>query len=107
MLFDWELGGACPPDATWLSLVAIGAEEVPTKIVVPRRPGHARLRSLDVPTLLLLAGRSRVHNVNRVAANARRLLPNVTVDVLAHVSHHGMPMVDADQLNSRIVEFLS
>jgi len=105
-LFGWELGDACALDATWLNLVAIGAEEVPTKIVVPRRPSRARLRGLNVPTLVLLAGRSRVHKVNRVAANARRLLPNVTVDVLPHVSHHGMPMVDADRLNSRILEFL-
>lgn len=106
-LFGWEAGGAGVLDAQWLNLAATGAAEFQTRIVVPRRPSRERLRGLAVPTLLLLAGRSRVHNVDRVAANARRLLPDVTVDVLPHVSHHGLPMVDADRLNSRMIEFLS
>jgi pimeloyl-ACP methyl ester carboxylesterase len=105
-LFGWELGGAGALDAQWLNLAAAGAAEFRTKIVVPRRPSRERLRGLAVPTLLLLAGRSRVHNVDRVAANARLLLPDVTVDVLPHVSHHGLPMLDADRLNSRMIEFL-
>jgi pimeloyl-ACP methyl ester carboxylesterase len=105
-LLRWEVGGAGTIDAEWLNLAAVGADEFQTKLVVPPRPRRERLRGLAVPTLLLLAGRSRAHNIDRVAANARRLLPDVVVNVLPHVSHHGMPMVNADQLNSRMIEFL-
>src|SRR5215470_6050833 len=56
-LFEWELGGGRALDADWLNLATTGAAEFRTKIVVPRKPSHERLRGLDIPTLLLLAGR--------------------------------------------------
>lgn len=109
-LFDWEAGGREAGDAAldpaWLNLAAIGAAECPTRLVVPRRPRRAQLRRLTVPTLLLLAGRSRVHDIERVGAAARRLLPDVAVTVLPDVSHHGIPFRHAERLNEELLKFL-
>lgn len=45
-------------------------------------------------TLVVLAGASRVHDAERVAAAARRRLPDVETAVLPGVTHHGMPYAD-------------
>lgn len=103
---DARSGAAGDLREAWLDLSATVADEVPTKIVMPRRPSRDQLRGLSVPTLVLLAGASRAHDVDRVAATARTLLPDVTVEALPGVSHHGMPFVRAVQLNARLVEFL-
>jgi pimeloyl-ACP methyl ester carboxylesterase len=100
---DWETGGA-PLDPAWLELAAAGTR-FPTRLVVPRRPSRRQLRELDVPTLVVLAGRSRAHDMRRVAARASRL-PHVTVTELPDVSHHGMPSVHADRLNRELLAFL-
>jgi pimeloyl-ACP methyl ester carboxylesterase len=104
-LFGWEAGDAGPLDATWLDLTA-AASEVSTRLVIPRRPSRARLRGLTVATLVLLAGRSRAHDIDRVAAGARRSLPDVTIGVLPDVSHHGVPFRHAERLNRELLAFL-
>lgn len=104
--FGWEAAQAGPLDAGWLDRAAAAAE-VRTKLVIPRRPAAEPLRGLEVPTLVLLAQRSRAHDVDRVAAGARRLLPNATVQVLPDVSHHGMPIRHAERLNRELLAFLA
>jgi pimeloyl-ACP methyl ester carboxylesterase len=106
-LIAWETGGA-PVDPAWLKLVCLGAADFPrSKVVVGRRPGAERLRGCTVPTLVLLAGDSRVHDIRRVSANAREAMPEVTTAVLPGVSHHAMPTGKSTQLDRHVVEFLS
>ncbi|MEV6569343.1 alpha/beta fold hydrolase [Streptomyces kronopolitis] len=101
----WEAGGR-PLDATWLELYARGAARTPrAKTVMARRPPAAQLRGLTVPTLVLLAGRSKVHDIARVRAGAQRLLPDVECAVIDDASHHGLPMANADQVNRRLQTF--
>jgi len=59
-----------------------------------------------VPTLVLVAEKTRSHDPARVAANARRLLPEVTTAVLPGATHHTIPMVDAAELNGQLTRFL-
>lgn len=101
----WETGGA-PLDPAWLDLYVLGATEFPkAKVVMPRRPSAERLRASTVPALLLLAERSRCHDVRRVAANVSRTMPHVVMATLPGVSHHAVPMVGAGELNRRLLEF--
>ncbi|MEU7560381.1 alpha/beta fold hydrolase [Streptomyces eurythermus] len=102
----WETGGA-PADPAWLELYGLAAEFPDAKPVVGRRPRPARVRGLRVPTLVALAAGSRAHQVRRVAAAARRDLAAGEVVVLPGVSHHGMPMVRAAELNALVVRFLA
>jgi hypothetical protein len=45
------------------------------------------LRVSTVPTLMLLAGASRQHDIARLARTARNLMPAATVAVLPRATH--------------------
>ncbi len=103
---EWETRGL-PVDPAWLTLASLGAAGFPkSKVVIARRPAAERLRECTVPTLVLLAGRSRTHDIGKVAANAARLLPDVATDTLPAASHHSLPCVDPAPLNRALVDFL-
>jgi pimeloyl-ACP methyl ester carboxylesterase len=75
-------------------------------IVLPRHPAPDQLRACTVPTLLLLAEQSRAHDIHRVSANARALLPHLVTAVLPGVSHHAVPTQNPAHLNRELREFL-
>lgn len=103
----WETGGL-PVNAAWLELVALGAADFPSsKIVMPHRPKLDQLEAWPVPTLLLLAENSKAHDIRRVAAAARRLIPDAETAVLAGATHHSIPTEQPDPLNHRLVDFLA
>jgi pimeloyl-ACP methyl ester carboxylesterase len=86
---EWEAGGA-PVDPDWLELAAAGT--VPKPAVLPRRPSVPVLRGLRVPTLIVLAGRSRAHDVRRVADRVRRTVPDARVHVVPDATHYTLPL---------------
>jgi pimeloyl-ACP methyl ester carboxylesterase len=102
----WETGGA-ELDPAWLATSAAerGRPGKP-RLVLPKRPAQARFTGFAVPTLVLIAGRSRAHDVGLVEANARRLLPGATVTVLPDATHHSIPMCDAGPLDRALLDFL-
>ncbi|MGH3376818.1 MAG: alpha/beta fold hydrolase [Actinoallomurus sp.] len=99
----WETAGM-GVDSAWLKLKCLGREFPSAKIVMPRQPTPDRLRASTVPTLLLLAEKSRAHDIHKVSANARKLMPHVVSAILPSVSHHTMP---TEQLNHELGTFLS
>jgi len=106
-LLRWETAGA-PLDPDWVELMRLGTQDFPASAIVrPKRPTPAELATLAAPTLVLLAERSRSHNVARAAATTRRLLPTAGVELLAGATHHSVPEHDPDALNQRLAAFLS
>jgi pimeloyl-ACP methyl ester carboxylesterase len=102
-LLRWETGGR-PLDPAWAALQAVGTDLPSTgKLVTGPKP---RVRDLDVPTLLLLAGRSRTHDIAKVERNARASLPNLTVTVLPSASHHSLPVDPAAEVDRALLDFL-
>jgi pimeloyl-ACP methyl ester carboxylesterase len=101
----WETRDA-PADPDWRTLYGLAAEFPHPRIVTGKRPRPEQLRELTAPTLVLLAGDSRAHRVQRVAAAAQRDLPHVETAVVPGVSHHGMPAVQAAALDGMILGFL-
>ncbi|GAB2842327.1 alpha/beta fold hydrolase [Actinoallomurus bryophytorum] len=101
----WETAGM-RVDPDWLKLVCAGRRFPSAKIVLPRRPDPDRLRASKVPTLLLLAEKSRAHDIHKVSANARKLVPHVVSTVLPDVSHHSMPTEHPERLNRELGRFL-
>jgi pimeloyl-ACP methyl ester carboxylesterase len=101
----WETGGM-PIDPAWLTLMALSTTFPKPKLVWPRRPKAHLLRVSTVPTLLLLAERSRAHNPSRVAANARELMPHIAVAVLPGATHNSVPTETPTQLNGELLHFL-
>lgn len=103
----WETGGQqLDPDVSRLS--AAGASDFPSsKVVAPRRPDDEELTGLAVPTLLLLAGRSRCHDIDKVGKTAGRLLPDVRTVVLPEDSHQTLPSTHPGRLNDEVGAFLA
>lgn len=102
----WETAGM-PVDPTWMRLMCLGTEFPSARVVMPRRPAPERLRASTVPTLLLLAEKSRAHDIHKVSANARKLMPHIVTAVLPAVSHHTVPTEHPQHLNRALGKFLS
>lgn len=100
-LLRWEAGGV-PLDPGALELAGLAATE-PGKLVVGRRPD---VSGLDLPTLVLLAGRSRAHDPTRIGTRARALLPHANVTALPDASHHSLPAHPAPEVAAALTDFL-
>lgn len=106
-LLRWETGGRAL-DPAWAELAELAAERPSTgKLVTGPKPTPEQLRGLRVPTLVLLAGRSRAHDVAKVEAAARRLLPEVTVTTIPGASHHSLPADPAPDVTAALLAFLA
>lgn len=101
----WETGGA-PLDEDWLHLAGLGAERPRARVVLPRRARRDELARLGAPVLQVLAGRSRALDPARATRAAARALPDVTTRVLPGATHHTMPMLQADNLDAVLLDFL-
>ncbi len=105
-LLAWESGVGLDPE--WIALTSYGTEHCPTaKKVVPRRPSREALAALSMPTTVVLAPDSRVHDVRAVEQGVRRSLPEASVTILPSGSHHGLPIDPADDVNAAIIAGLS
>lgn len=97
-LVDWETAGT-PIDSDWLELVVFGAEHFPaTKPVVPQRPRASELSGIQCPMTVVLAGRSRVHDIRRVEKSVRKSVPSARTVVLDGATHYSVPMTSATDL---------
>lgn len=105
-LIDWETAGT-EVDPDWLELVAFGAEHFPaTRPVAPRRPRPNELAGVQCPMTVVLAGRSRVHDIRRVEARVRKSVPTARTVVLEDATHHALPMTPATDLLAVLKEAL-
>jgi pimeloyl-ACP methyl ester carboxylesterase len=102
----WETGRALK-DPVWQAFLDAAATARRSKVVAMRRPKAQVLKACTVPTLVLLAERSRAHDAHRVAAAARRLLPEADVVTLPNASHHSLPTEQPAELNRLLAEFLA
>lgn len=102
----WETGRP-PEDPGWQDFLDSTATAVRSKVVALRRPWPKELRACTVPTLVLLAGRSRTHDARRVAARARDLLPEAEVVLLPDATHHTLPTERPAELNRLLARFLA
>jgi pimeloyl-ACP methyl ester carboxylesterase len=100
----WETRGA-ELDPDWLALHRLSATVPTGKIIPGRRPKASVLGALDIPVLVLLAERSRVHDIDTVASRASRTLPRVVIDTLPGVSHHMIPFMRPQTLNEKLAKF--
>ncbi|MDH6281319.1 alpha/beta fold hydrolase [Prescottella agglutinans] len=105
-LIDWETAGMAV-DPEWLELVAFGAEHYPaTRPVVPRRPHPNELSAMRCPMTVVLAGRSRVHDIRRVEARVRKSVPTARTVVVDGATHYTLPMTAAADLLAVLNEAL-
>lgn len=63
------------------------------------------LRSIDVPTLVLVAGRSVMHDPQRAFARAEAMIPNVQAELWRNATH-SISGQFADRVNARVLRFI-
>ncbi|MGW4163699.1 alpha/beta fold hydrolase [Streptomyces sp. NPDC004788] len=100
-LLDWETGGA-PIDPEWRELYAQGAELRTARPVSGRRPTAERLAALRQPTLVLFAGRSKVHDPRAVERRVRAAVPGAETAILPDATHFTLPVSAPPGTHARI-----
>ncbi|MFI5839998.1 alpha/beta fold hydrolase [Catenuloplanes sp. NPDC051500] len=84
---SWTANDAPVQDLPVARMIEAGLQAYVVKLSAPTRPTDDQLRGLIPPMLLLMAGRSRMHDSAAVAATARSLLPQATVKTYPNASH--------------------
>jgi pimeloyl-ACP methyl ester carboxylesterase len=106
-LMSWIAGGAeATDDDPVASLIAAGMRDFVAALPQPTYPTDERLRSISVPTLAIIAGRSIIHDPGKAAARARRLMPDATVELWPDASH-ALNGEFPDRLAERINAFVA
>ena len=104
-LLDWETGGRS--SGLWADLMSAPLDSRTQRLVLPKRPADAELAALAARTLVVIAGKARAHDPQRIEAEARRLVPEAVVEVLPEATHHTVPAQDAVAVNAALLRFLA
>ena len=87
-VFSWIAGGAdVDASESETALISAGSNDYVLRKAMPKSFTDDQLRSLDIPVLALIAGRSVMLDAARAAARARNLLPRGQVELWADASH--------------------
>jgi pimeloyl-ACP methyl ester carboxylesterase len=87
-VFSWIAGGAdVDASESETALISAGSSDYVLRKAMPKSFTDDQLRSLDIPVLALIAGRSVMLDAARAAARARNLLPRGQVELWADASH--------------------
>ncbi|GAA4936069.1 pimeloyl-ACP methyl ester carboxylesterase [Actinomycetospora succinea] len=104
-LFLRYAGGEAPPaDDPLTPLMELGASTYRMRLGPPGYPSDAALRSLAMPVLALLGGRSTVLRARSAAARARSLIGDVEVEVWPDATH-ALPSSHAAAVDARLAAF--
>ncbi|HSK60650.1 MAG TPA: alpha/beta fold hydrolase [Actinomycetospora sp.] len=104
-LFLRHAGGEPPPaDDPLTPVLELGATTFRLGVGPPGFPTDVALRSLTMPVLALLGGRSAVGHAGRGARRARTLIGNVEVEVWPDATH-ALPSSHADRVDARLAAF--
>jgi pimeloyl-ACP methyl ester carboxylesterase len=87
-VFSWIAGGAdVDASESETALISAGSTDYALHKAMPKLFTDDQLRSLEIPVLALIAGRSVMLDAARAAARARNLLPRGQVELWADASH--------------------
>ncbi len=84
---SWTANGAPVEDVPVAEMIEAGMQTYVLKVSGPARITEAQLGGLRIPTLVILAGQSRMHDTGSAADVARRAVPGATVKVYPQASH--------------------
>nr|WP_308200084.1 alpha/beta fold hydrolase [Kibdelosporangium philippinense] len=104
---EWVSDGAeVDSDDPVATVIDEGMRTYRIALPTPVRFTDAQLRSVKVPVLALIAGRSVIHDGEHAAARARELLPDARVE-LWPAATHAIAGESAAEVNARVREFLA
>lgn len=103
----WIVDGVeIPADDPVAAVIDEGMRTFRIALPTPMPFGDARLSSIGMPALALLAGRSVMHDASRAAARARALLPDAEVELWPSATH-AIAGESAAEVNARVLAFLA
>jgi pimeloyl-ACP methyl ester carboxylesterase len=91
----WETGG-WPLEPAWIELAALAAVQPRAKPVRPRRPTGAQLDNLQPKPLVVVAGRSKSHDPDKLAALSAA--HGAEALRIGTATHHTLPVAHTDEL---------
>ncbi|PVZ14915.1 pimeloyl-ACP methyl ester carboxylesterase [Actinomycetospora cinnamomea] len=97
-------GGSPPADDPLTPVLVLGGTAYRLRLAPPGYPSDAALRSLGMPVLALLGGRSTVGHAARGARRARALIADVEVEVWPEATH-ALPSSHAERVDERLAAF--
>jgi pimeloyl-ACP methyl ester carboxylesterase len=104
-MLSWISGGAPVDDEPVAKVIAAAMREFRIGVPPPTYPSDDALRGLHVPTLVLIAGRSRIHHPRKAFERARSLLPAGQVELWPDASH-AISGEFADEVDDRVLTFV-
>ncbi|MEU8391213.1 alpha/beta hydrolase [Micromonospora sp. NPDC048843] len=84
---SWTANGAPVEDVPVARMIEAGMQAYVMKLSAPTRPSEDQLAAVDVPVLVLMAGKSRLHDAGEAAKLAERSLSHGTVKTYPDASH--------------------
>jgi len=84
---SWTAADAPVRDEPVARMIEAGMRDYRLRLPAPRRIPAGLLAGIDVPVLVVVAGRSRMHDPAALAATARHATPNAEVIVYPTASH--------------------
>jgi pimeloyl-ACP methyl ester carboxylesterase len=103
---SWTANGAPVEDVPVARMIEAGMQTYAMKLSAPTRPSREELAGVRPPTLVLLAGESRMHDSAAAAEVARGTLPEGTVIVYPEASH-AINGEYPDQIAADVAAFLA
>jgi pimeloyl-ACP methyl ester carboxylesterase len=100
-----RLNNGAVPAQPLLDLSVAGLRTFVAKQPFPKRMSNDELRSINVPTLLLLCEYSPVNDAPRAAARAHRCISEIDVEVVSN-SGHLLPIEHPEQFTRRVLSFI-
>jgi pimeloyl-ACP methyl ester carboxylesterase len=84
---SWTANDAPVEDEPIGRMIEAGLQAYSVKLAAPARPSDEELAAVNVPALVLMAGKSRLHDTGEAAQTARRTLSRGTVKTYPDASH--------------------
>lgn len=88
-----------------LDLVLLTFRAYRQRLPRPNRLSDDEVRQISMPTLLFIGSDTRIYDPTKVEARARRLLPDVQIEVIEGAGH-GLAMQHPARVTGRITEFV-
>jgi pimeloyl-ACP methyl ester carboxylesterase len=98
-------GSSAPEDDPVGRVIGASMREYRPALPQPKLFTDDELRSISVPTLVLVAGRSVMHGPQRAFERARALIPNVQAELWPEATH-SISGQFADRVNTRVRRFI-
>ena len=103
---SWTAGGAPVQDVPEAAMIEAGMHAYRKRTPTPGRISPEQLKTLDLPTLVILAAQSPMHDARAGARTARTALPMATVKVYDGASH-AINGEQPEQLAADVAAFLA